>query len=218
MVNAAYAQVSRENSAALWQVVLGAWNEQHCYPIAKDFAEVPSQPWYMGDIPHGWACAEFQFLLRDILFFEADEDGDAQLYLAPGVMPHWLADGESVIVQDAPTIFGQLFGYRLTHHASDHRVEITITQPPPPHVRLVYPCHFGSGIQSANANGSPVPFIGTDVQLPRGITQAFRAFAVANAAASSTSQMRAKLRDLGWHCHPPWRYKGGAGRWCWEIS
>lgn len=39
-------------------VVLGAWNEQHCYPIAKDFAEIPGSCWYMGDIPHGWACAE----------------------------------------------------------------------------------------------------------------------------------------------------------------
>jgi hypothetical protein len=86
--NAAYPTVGRENSPVPWQVALGAWNEQHCYPISKDFREVPDRPWYMGDIPHGWACAEFLLLLRDILFFEADEDGDAHIYVAPGVMPH----------------------------------------------------------------------------------------------------------------------------------
>src|SRR5262249_19580622 len=56
----------------LWQVVQGAWNEQHNYPIAKDFGQVPDSWWYMGDIPHGWAAAEFLWLFRDILFFEAD--------------------------------------------------------------------------------------------------------------------------------------------------
>jgi hypothetical protein len=54
-VNAGFAKVSREGAPDdRWQVVLGVWNEQHCYPIAKDFAEVPNRWWYMGDIPHGW--------------------------------------------------------------------------------------------------------------------------------------------------------------------
>jgi len=133
---------------------------------------MPDRFWYMGDIPHGWACAEFMTLVRDILFFEADEDGDAQLYLAPGVMPHWLGEGESVGVTSAPTVFGQNFGYRLTHRPSTRRVEINITQPPPAYVRLVYPCRFGSGVQSATADGNPVPVSGRDVQLPRGTATA----------------------------------------------
>ena len=107
-------------------------------------------------------------LLRDIFFFEADEDGDAHLYIAPGLMPHWLGDGESVKVADAPTIFGQSFGYRLTHYLDARRVEISITQPPPAHVRLVYPCRFGSGVQSVIADGNPVPVSNRDVQLPGG--------------------------------------------------
>jgi hypothetical protein len=170
--NAAYARVSRENSSDLWQVVLGAWNEQHCYPVAKNFGERPSRCWYMGDIPHGWACADFMLLVRDILFFEADEDGDAQIFLAPGVMPHWLSDGESIEVRDAPTVFGQSFGYRLTHRRSAQRVDVQIIQPPPPHVRFVYPCRFGTGVQSATANGNPAAVNGRDVSLPRGTTQA----------------------------------------------
>ncbi len=166
--NAAYARVGRDGTPVSWQVVLGAWNEQHCYPIAKNFAEMPDRSWYMGDIPHGWACADFLTLLRDILFFEADEDGDAQLYVAPGVMPHWLGDGESVGVTNGPTVFGQPFGYRLTHQANPQRVVLRFTQLPPAHVRMVYPCRFGARVQAATADGQAIGFSGRNVFIPPG--------------------------------------------------
>jgi hypothetical protein len=172
IVGNAYSTVGREGSPTPWQVVLGAWNEQHCYPIAKDFREMPGRSWYMGDIPHGWACADFLTLLRDILFFETDEDGDAQLYLAPGLMPHWLGDGETIVVKDAPSVFGQNFGFRLTHRVAARRVEIQITQPPPLHVRMVYPCRLGSGVQSATSNGNPLSVSNRDVLIPGGSTSA----------------------------------------------
>ena len=169
--NAGYAKVNRfDGSADQWQVVSGAWNEQHCYPIAKNFAEVPSR-WYMGDIPHGWACAEFIMLMRDILFFEADEDGNPHIYLAAGVMPHWLGDGQSVNVSNAPTIFGTQFGYKLTHNQTAKTVEIQILQPPPGNVGFVYPCHFGD-VRSVTVNGNSVPITGTEVHLPAATQQA----------------------------------------------
>jgi hypothetical protein len=87
-------------------------------------------------------------------------------------MPHWLDDGEMIGVADAPTVFGQPFGYRLTHQRNTRRVQINITQPTPPHVRLVYPCRFGAGVESATAHGASVPVRGRDVQLPAGTTQA----------------------------------------------
>jgi hypothetical protein len=171
--DAAYAQVGREGDpASRWQVVSGAWNEQHCYPVATDFAKLPFNSWYMGDIPHGWACAEFILLLRDILFFEAAEDDDPQIYLAPGVLPRWLADGEAVQVSNAPTIFGGLFGYQMTHNQTARTLDIRILQPPPANVRFVFPCRFGSGVRSATADGHPVPVTGTDVPLPRGTSRA----------------------------------------------
>lgn len=139
---------------------------------------MPDRPWYMGDIPHGWACAEFMMLLRDMLFFEADEDDDAHAYIAPGVMPHRLDDGESIGVTGAATTFGQSFGYRLTHHTGARQVEISITQPPPAHVRLVYPCRFGSSVQSVVADGNPVSVTGRDVRLPRGTTAATITYAL----------------------------------------
>ncbi|MFC7303534.1 hypothetical protein ACFQVC_04795 [Streptomyces monticola] len=150
-------------------VALGAWNEQHAFPIASDYAEVPGRHWYMGDIPHGWAAAEYLLLLRDILFFEADEDRDPHLYLAPGVRPHWVPDGESVAVDEAPTLFGAPFGYRLTHNATDHTVTVEITRAPS-QVRFVYPCRFGTVLQ-AWAGRQPLEAIGNDVQVPAGTRQ-----------------------------------------------
>jgi len=154
--NAGFAHVhDARDGANLWQVVQGAWNEQHNYPIAKDFDfnSFPSSWWYMGDIPHGWAAAEFLLLLRDILFFEADEDHDPQIFVAPGVMPHWLALGEPLSVRNAPTLFGSLFGYDLRHDTTAHTVTIDIAQPPSALVRYLYPCRIGTAIRSATADG-----------------------------------------------------------------
>jgi hypothetical protein len=171
-VAAARAGVRRDGAAGeRWPVVQGAWNEQHCYPVASDFAEVPRSWWYMGDIPHGWAAAELMLLLRDILFFEADEDGSRHIYLFPGVMPHWVADGEGVEVRDAPTIFGTPVGFRLRHDAGGRRVELRVLQPPPPDVRFVYPCRFGD-VAAAEADGVALPVAGRDVALPAGMRQA----------------------------------------------
>ncbi|MEU6841895.1 hypothetical protein ABZ930_08495 [Streptomyces sp. NPDC046716] len=154
-------------------VALGAWNEQHAFPVASDFHEVPDRHWYMGDIPHGWAAAEYLLLLRDILFFEADEDHDPHLYIAPGVRPHWLPDGESVAVEDAPTLFGRPFGYWLTHQAGDRRVTVRIGSAPDG-VRYVYPCRFGP-VRSVVADGRELDVTGDDVRIPAGT----REFAVA---------------------------------------
>lgn len=172
--NGMFAKVDRQGGdpGSQWEVILGGWNEQHCYPIAKNFAEVPENWWYMGDMPHGWACAEFMLLLRDILFFEADEDGEPHIYLAPGVMPHWLNDGQSVTVKNAPTIFGQAFGYQLTHRASSKQVDIQILQAPPADVGFVYTCRFGSSVVDVTANGLTVAAGGGNVRLPKGTVQA----------------------------------------------
>lgn len=161
------ATVSRGDGAAeRWQATLGAWNEQHAYPIASDFREVPGRPWYMGDMPHGWAAAESLLLLRDILFFEADEDADPHLYVAPGVRPHWVPDGTAVTLSPAPTVFGSPFRYELAHDAAARRVTIGIAEAPA-RVRFVYPCRFGP-VRAAWADGEPLALTGDDVQAPAG--------------------------------------------------
>ncbi|GAA4058116.1 hypothetical protein GCM10022233_33410 [Streptomyces shaanxiensis] len=147
-------------------VALGAWNEQHAFPVASDFGEVPYSRWYMSDIPHGWAAAEYLLLLRDILFFEADEDLDPHLYIAPGVRPHWVPVGEGIAVDAAPTLFGAPFGYRLAHDPAGRTVTVDVTQAPEG-VRFVYPCRFGE-VRSVAADGQELAVTGQDVRVPAG--------------------------------------------------
>ena len=171
--NAAYAKVSRYDGAAeRWQVTSGTWNEQHAYPVADDFTQMPFHVWYMGDMPHGWAAAEFMLLLREILFFEAGEDDNRELYIAPGVLPRWLRGegGHSVTVTNAATTYAVPFGYTLVHDEPGRKVSIEITQPVPG-VEYVYPCRLGP-VTTATANGVPVSVAGADVRLPSGTIHA----------------------------------------------
>jgi hypothetical protein len=165
--HAGYATLRTPGAVSAWQVVQGAWNEQHCYPVAHEFAVPVTDWWYMGDIPHGWAAAEFMTLLRDILFFEVDEDADAHVYLAAGLPPHWLAGNQTVSVRDAPTLFGVNFGYTLHHDDAARRITIDIVQPLPSHVRMVHPCRLGM-VLSAHADGAPAEIAGSDVGIPAG--------------------------------------------------
>jgi hypothetical protein len=165
---AAYASGPPLDGASPWQVVSGAWNEQHAYPVATDFAERPGRWWYMGDIPHGWAAAELQLLVRDICFFESAEDWDAHVYLAPGVPPHWLGGGARLRVRDAPTVFGVPFGFDLVHDPTARTVTIDITQSLPPHVRFVHPCRLGrpARVVVDGLDQPVVPDARIDVDLP----------------------------------------------------
>ncbi|MCU7550364.1 hypothetical protein OCK74_14680 [Chitinophagaceae bacterium LB-8] len=146
---------------------MGAWNEQHCYPIATDFKEKPYTNWYMGDIPHGWACAEFILLLRDILFFESSEDSNPHIYIAPGILPDWVNNDEVISVKDAPTVFGEKFAYQLTHDKQNRTIEIQIIQAPGG-IPFIFPCRFGQGVRAVTVDGNSISFNGTDITLPAG--------------------------------------------------
>jgi hypothetical protein len=57
-----------------------------------------------GDMPHGWAAAQFVHLLRNCLVYE---DGNS-LELCWGVQPDWLTDGAQIEAKDAPTQYGRI--------------------------------------------------------------------------------------------------------------
>ncbi len=56
----------------------------------------------IGDMPHGWAAAEYVNLMRDCLIMEQN----GQLALGAGVPFRWLTDGQTVAIENAPTQFG----------------------------------------------------------------------------------------------------------------
>ncbi len=176
--NAGYARVSRfEGAAEQWPVANGMWNEQHAYPVASDFTSMPYRDWYMGDMPHGWAAAEFMLLLRAMLFFEAGEDDARELYIAPGIHPRWLRGdgGHAVTVSSAATTYAARFGYELRHEEATRQVRITITEPVAD-VTYVYPCRLGP-VTAASADEMALPVGGPDVRLPPGTTHAVIAYA-----------------------------------------
>ncbi len=57
-----------------------------------------------GDMPHGWAAAEYIFLHRNSLVYE---NGNT-LELCWGVQPEWLSDGSAISAKNAPTRFGKV--------------------------------------------------------------------------------------------------------------
>jgi hypothetical protein len=164
---AGYASTPRGNEASAqhWQVALGAWNEQHCYPVASHFSSIPSRPWYMGDIPHGWACAELLLLLRDMAFFEADEERQPHLYLLPGFLPQWLGEGESVSVKKARTFFGTPLSFTATHQKTAKKLVISIDDWSRSDIAFVLPFRFGVATR-ATADGAPLQQLGFDLRFP----------------------------------------------------
>jgi hypothetical protein len=103
-----------------------------------------------------------------MLFFEAGEDDDPHIYLAPGVLPGWLRGADPTVrVAGAPTVFGQEFGYTLRHDAAGRRVTIDIPEPLPG-VRYVHTCRLGR-VVTAHADGGPAPTNGADVHVPAGV-------------------------------------------------
>ncbi len=74
-----------------------------------------------GDIPHGWAAAEYVSLVRDMLVREV---GNA-IHLAAGVTPAWLEHGKRVELGRAKTTFGAV-EYRLHSKADAGQIEMQL--------------------------------------------------------------------------------------------
>jgi hypothetical protein len=91
--------------------------------------------------------------------FEADEDNDPHIYLAPGILTWWVNDAEGAEVRDAPTIFGALFGYRLRKDGAARTITIDITQPLGPGIRYIFPCRFGM-VRSVTVDGQALVVLG----------------------------------------------------------
>lgn len=62
------------------------------------------QGYWVGDMPHNWASAEFIRLVRHLLVLEKGR----QLDLLPGLPPEWIIPGKSIIVERTPTRFGPI--------------------------------------------------------------------------------------------------------------
>lgn len=57
-----------------------------------------------GDIPHGWAAAQYVHVHRNCLVYE----NEGKLELGWGVQPEWLSEGTKIAARKAPTRFGMI--------------------------------------------------------------------------------------------------------------
>jgi hypothetical protein len=64
-----------------------------------------------GDMPEAWANANLVLLLRDMLVNERGE----QLHLLAGLPASWVAEGESLVLENAPVATGGQVSVRVDH-------------------------------------------------------------------------------------------------------
>jgi len=123
---------------------LYAWNEQ----VVPE-PELGINSWYLGDIPHGWACAEYVLLVRDMLFYE-DFDSN-RIVICPGVQEEWIPEGELLSVGNAPTYFGTIFSFDLQNNISQGNVKLSISPSKDPQRGYVFKSPF-TNYQIARVN------------------------------------------------------------------
>ncbi len=75
-----------------------------------------------GDMPHGWMCASYISLVRNMLVRESGQD----LVLMSGVPRHWLRRGATIAVRDLPVQFGTL---SYTARVDGDSLRLTIDAP-----------------------------------------------------------------------------------------
>jgi hypothetical protein len=116
--------------------------------------------------PNSTSSATWLVTLRNLLVQDWDLDEDARadtLRLMFAAPRRWLADGQQIKLENAPTQFGPV---ALQAHSklSDGAVEIRVTPPPrrPKSMLLRAPLPAGWQIESAEIDGQPAKLVGGD--------------------------------------------------------
>ncbi|MBA4149118.1 MAG: NPCBM/NEW2 domain-containing protein [Verrucomicrobia bacterium] len=97
---------------------------------------------------------ETAYFLEQTRFMLLLEKGD-DLWLAPLIPSHWLADGKTVAVENAPTRFGKA-GYRIESHINSGFIEASIQSPSrnaPKTIALCLRHPEGKPIRAVTTNG-----------------------------------------------------------------
>jgi hypothetical protein len=104
-----------------------------------------------GDMPHGWAAADYVLLHRACLVYE----NERKLELCWGVQPDWLAEGAKISARRAPSRFGEIdFQMRRSGAALlfDYKLAARAGQPAASEVRLHIPA-LKDGVKTVRING-----------------------------------------------------------------
>ncbi|MDH4230345.1 MAG: hypothetical protein OEW11_11495 [Nitrospirota bacterium] len=115
----------------------------------------------MGDGQHVWAAAEWVMLVRNAFVREAGEGEKADLVLAAGVVPDWLAGGKECGFGPAPTPFGAIT-VRVQEQGDGTRVSWSAGWfGPPPRITVQLPGH-PPVVTEAGVSGVLIPAAAPD--------------------------------------------------------
>jgi hypothetical protein len=121
----------------------------------------PDTPRFIGDMPHGWVGSDFIRSVTDM--FAYVREADAALVVAAGVLPEWLAEGDTLRIRELRTPYGALT-YEM--HRAGPLVELRFTgtlSQPAGGIDVISPLE--SPLRSASADGRDVPVHATGVLL-----------------------------------------------------
>ena len=117
-----------------------------------------------GDMPEAWANANLVLLVRDMLLLE---DGGT-LRLLTGIPARWIASGETIQVESAPTTFGSAVSFRLSRADERHiNLHIETTPGTIPAISVRLPIDSGQSVESVRVNGEPAQFGGDTISISR---------------------------------------------------
>jgi hypothetical protein len=105
-----------------------------------------------GDMPEAWGNANMINLLRDMLLIERN----GALHVLSGIPANWIAVGQEIGVENAPTALGGKIGFHLRYPSSG-RMALDFT-PPASGLDLVahFPIESGQKIASARVDGRAI--------------------------------------------------------------
>jgi hypothetical protein len=137
-------------------VILGFYGSL-AYGMSRDtYSGVEVTKLFSGEndatLPHLYSCTQQLRLLRNML---VREDTAGQLWIGQAVPRPWLEAGQTVEIQDAPTLFGPI-SYRIESRSDGRRVSINLkarSRPLPMIILLRLRDPGGRAIAAVSVNG-----------------------------------------------------------------
>jgi len=128
---------------------------------------VGERPYYVGDMPHNWASAEFIRLVRHLLILERGRE----LHLLEGLPRAWTRPGCVTELKSVPTTFGDI-SLRLAVAADGRSATIALDPPrrTPAERLVVHLEHFAQGASNVRLDDAPLGREGHAIQADRPLT------------------------------------------------
>jgi hypothetical protein len=122
----------------------------------------PSEPWFLGDMPHAWIESDYITSVLDL--FAHVRERDDSLLLGAGLSAEWLAS--EVGVKNLSTPYGML-GFRLSPVPGGHVLQLDAgLSPPRGGVRLAWP--LPGKLPRASGPRGDLSWVGRELVLPGG--------------------------------------------------